>query len=95
MNTLSGIESFCDHLQLEFCRPASHYRNEDELQSGVNVEAVDDMFDGVPVRLYRPHPVSDGPLQPAVLYIHGAVIMGEIGKIHNNIWIQRDLLALV
>lgn len=87
MNTLDGIGSFCDHLELEFCRPSPLDKNEDELPSGVTVEAVDDVFDGVPVRLYHPNSVSDGSLQPAVLYIHGAVVMGEIGKKFNVIWI--------
>ena len=77
----ASVETICDILHLNFCRPVSDEHSDDDLRTGVGVEAVDDVFDGVPVRLYRPHPVSEANFQPAIVYVHGAVVMGTIGKI--------------
>lgn len=77
------IQNACDVMNLDFCRPPV---DETDLPFGNDVQTVDHIFDGVPVRLFRPEvkTVSEAALQPAIVYVHGAVVMGTIGR-YNQI----------
>ncbi|XP_072030650.1 neutral cholesterol ester hydrolase 1-like [Amphiura filiformis] len=72
----SLVIHICDTLRLDFCRSATD--DNDDLAVGDDVRTVDDNFDGVPVRIYRPYPESDTTPKPAIVYIHGAVVMGTV-----------------